>query len=261
MSFLDDLGTKIEDGLESGAEAIGQVVDSGLDVAAEKARSVGLSDLGDGLDSAGDIVASWTGGEVDERQLGETDDPKKLIRGESGAITEAATTLTTMAAGLEQTGTALSSIDASGWTGGAADAFRSQYSSQPPLWIAGADAMGSASSALEWWSHTVVAVQARAAEAIDAWARAEQMEAAGRAAAAGGATVTDTWSAAKAEAQAILAAARAERDSVAAQIVSALTAATQSAPEEPPFTARMWDNLSDLSAVFEHGQQIGRAHV
>ncbi|MGB7364945.1 MAG: putative T7SS-secreted protein, partial [Rhodococcus sp. (in: high G+C Gram-positive bacteria)] len=187
MSFLDDLGNKVQDTLELGAEAVGHAFDAGLDAVADKARSNGLSGVGNALDSAGDIVASWTGGAVDERELGETLDPKQLIRGESGAITDAATTLTTMASGLDQTADALSSIDASSWTGDAADAFRAEYSAQPPMWRDGAEAMGSASSALEWWSHTVVAAQAQAAVAIDLWAQAEQIELTGRVAAAAGA--------------------------------------------------------------------------
>uniref|UniRef100_UPI0034E2AABB putative T7SS-secreted protein n=1 Tax=Millisia brevis TaxID=264148 RepID=UPI0034E2AABB len=265
MSIFDAAGDAVSGALESGAEAVGQAVDGALDWVADGARAVGADAVGGVLDDLGDRVASATGGQVDERELGETEDPRELIRGDAAAITGVADTLGELAVGIGDTGAALARIDTPGWSGDAADQFREAYAKQPHLWAQASEAMTTAQGALLEWSATVTAAQGRAADAIDVWRRAAENERAAIAAynaldaeARASTTITDTWSSLREEAQAILAAARAERDNSATAIVGRIDAATALAPETPPFTARMFANAADLYAGYQEGiQHIG----
>ncbi|MFD4179714.1 putative T7SS-secreted protein, partial [Rhodococcus sp. NPDC058514] len=90
---IDSAGEFVEDAVESGIESLGQAADSGLDAASRVARGLGADGVADALTDLGDQVASLTGGAVDELELGQTEQPKELIRGEPAAIAEATTTL------------------------------------------------------------------------------------------------------------------------------------------------------------------------
>ncbi|CAM3253804.1 DUF6531 domain-containing protein [Prescottella defluvii] len=257
---LDKVGDFVEDAAEGVVEKAGQVADAGLDRLAGVARGLGADGVADVLTDLGDQVASVTGGAVDELELGQTTDPRELIRGDTGVVNEAVRTLTELGADIGSTGTALRRVDAAGWTGDAADAFRSVFDRQPGLWQDAADAMTSAAQSLTWWSNTIESAQARAADAIARWEHAEQHERAIRAAYSAlsgdqraGTTLVDSWTAMFAEAVEVLRAARAERDNAATQIAGQLAALADSAPEEPPFTQRMAANFGDLTDVIEHG--------
>ncbi|GAB2650029.1 putative T7SS-secreted protein [Prescottella soli] len=257
---LDKVGDWVEDAAEGVVEKAGQVADAGLDRLAGVARDLGADGVADVLTDLGDQVASITGGAVDELELGQTTDPRELIRGDAGAVNEAVTTLTELGTNIGSTGTALRTVDAAGWTGEAADAFQAVFDQQPGLWQDAADAMASAAQTLTWWANTIESAQARAADAIERWERAEQEEAARKTAynalsgeQRAGTTLVDSWTAMFGDAVEILRGARAERDNAASQIAGQLSALTESAPEEPPFTQRMAANLGDLTDVIEHG--------
>ncbi|MGO4205036.1 putative T7SS-secreted protein [Rhodococcus sp. TAF43] len=257
---LDKVGDFVEDAAEGVVEKAGQVADAGLDGLAGVARGLGADGVADVLTDLGDRVASSTGGAVDELELGQTTDPRELIRGDAGAVNEAVTTLTELGTNIGSTGTSLRTVDAAGWTGDAADAFQAVYDRQPALWQDAADAMTSAAQSLTWWANTIESAQARAADAIARWEQAEQEERATKAAydALSGeqrarTAVVDSWTAMYADAVETLRAARAERDNAASQIAGQLAALTDSAPEEPPFTQRMAANFGDLTDVIEHG--------
>lgn len=240
---LDDAGDFLTDAAESGAEALGQAVDSGLDAAARLARGAGADTIADALTGLGDRVADLTGGAVDELELGQTDEPRELVRGDPSVISEATAVLTELASGIAEVGGSLATIDAAGWTGSAADAFDAVYDQQPALWRAASDAMTTAGDCLTAWAHTVAAAQAKAADAVALWKDAELAQAS---------TDADAGAAAaKAAATEILRGARAERDGVAGQIASRLAAATESAPTEPPFTDRLLADVSDLHGAAE----------
>ncbi|MGW0177286.1 putative T7SS-secreted protein [Rhodococcus sp. NPDC003322] len=243
---IDDAGDFLTDTAESGTETLGQAVDSGLDRAARFARDLGADTIADTLTGLGDRVADITGGAVDELELGQTDDPRELVRGDPAAIGEAVSTLAEMASGIALTGDSLAAIDTAGWTGSASDAFDSVYDKQPGLWRAASDAMTTAGNCLTSWGHAVAAAQARAADAVVLWREAELARAAS---ATAGGEVTDTWSEAKDTATEILRGARAERDGAAIRIASQLAAATESAPTEPPFTDRVFADVADLHGV------------
>lgn len=176
MSIFDAAGDAIAGGIEAGAEAVGQAVDGALDWVADGARAVGADAVVGVLDDLGDRMASATGGQVDERELGETEDPRELIRGDAAAITGVADALGELAVGIGDTGAALARFDTPGWSGDAAEQFREAYAKQPTLWAQGSEAMTTAQGALFDWAAAVTAAQSRAADAIDRWRQAQQNE-------------------------------------------------------------------------------------
>ncbi|MEU2103496.1 putative T7SS-secreted protein [Nocardia sp. NPDC019255] len=260
--FLNSVGSAVEGVVEAGVEAAGQAADAGLDALASGARELGADTVAESLDDLGDRIASATGGQVDERELGETRDPKELIRGQPSAIHDAAEALRTMGTNIESTGDALRTIDTANWTGSAADAFNAVFDKQPKLWWDGADAMTKAAAALDDWYSEVVAAQTKAADAIAKWDAADTEERAKKAEwnalsddQRSGRTLTDTWTPIRNAARDILNGARAQRDSAAATAAATLLEAASTAPTQPPFTERWSNNLSDLADIYQHGKQ------
>ncbi|WP_348537971.1 putative T7SS-secreted protein, partial [Nocardia brasiliensis] len=263
MGFWDvvnDIGEAIEDGVEAVVEGVGQVADDALDVLSDGAKAIGLDGIAEGLDDLGDNIASGTGGDVEEEELGETEDPKELIRGEPAEISSTAQTLQKMATAIDSTGQALKQIDAAEWVGEGADAFNAVYDKQPKLWFDCADAFTSAAKAMEAWHNEVKTGQGKAADAIDKWKAADAEERrqknwwnslTGEQQAQ--TTLVDTWTSMRNEAREILRGARTQRDNGASIAVGAFSAATDKAPKEPPFTDRWIANISDMGGVLEHG--------
>ncbi|MCA2210830.1 putative T7SS-secreted protein [Nocardia rosealba] len=257
--FIDKVGSAIEDGVENVVEGAGQIIDDGLDVVGDAAKHVGLEKFGNALDDLGDNIASATGGDVEEEELGRTEDPKELILGEPSEIGSAAETLTKMAEAIESTGQALQKIDATEWTGKGADAFNAVYDKQPKLWFDGADAMAAAAEALKAWQNEVKAAQDKAQTAIDRWKAADAEERrqktwwnglTGEQQQAN--PLIDTWTTIRNEAREILRGARVQRDNGASIAVGAIETATERAPKEPPFSERWIANISDLKGVLDH---------
>ncbi|MEV0059363.1 putative T7SS-secreted protein [Nocardia sp. NPDC050718] len=259
--FLNDLGDKIEDGLESATEKVGQVYNTVLDAESKVAKAVGADGLSNFLDDLGDKIVDATGGSVPEKELGETTDPKELIRGDVAKINEVAEHLGTIGTAIDQTGDALRKIDVADWSGSAASAFHDEYSKQPKLWWDGADAMGKAKTALAAWSAEVTAAQAKASDAIAKWEAADREERdrknewnAKSDEDRKGKNLTDTWTDIRNEARAILTGARTQRDNAANSAVAANSAATETAPTEPPFLSRWGSNFEDLSAALDQAK-------
>ncbi|MFD5174654.1 putative T7SS-secreted protein [Nocardia sp. NPDC058379] len=259
--FLNDLGDKIEDGLESATEKVGQVYNTVLDAESKVAKAVGADGLSNFLDDLGDKIVDATGGSVPEKELGETTDPKELIRGDVAKINEVAEHLGTIGTAIDQTGDALRKIDVADWSGSAASAFHDEYSKQPKLWWDGADAMGKAKTALAAWSAEVTAAQAKASDAIAKWEAADREERdrknewnAKSDEDRKGKNLTDTWTDIRNEARAILTGARTQRDNAANSAVAAIAAATETAPTEPPFLSRWGSNFEDLSAALDQAK-------
>ncbi|WP_306356197.1 MULTISPECIES: putative T7SS-secreted protein [unclassified Nocardia] len=256
----NQIGEAVENAAESATAAVGEAIDDVLDVGADAARSVGWDGVGEALDDAGDQVSSALGGAVEERELGETEDPKELIRGEPSAITEAGNSLGKLSQAADQTGEGLRAVgNISDWHGLGADGYRVGFSPQPGNWTEAADAFTDAKTALEAWASAVSAAQGLAADAIAEWKAAVQErrrvlawwnsltdEQKDRA------TVTDTWSPRFQAARDILSRARTNRDTAADQTVASLSAAKAAAPEEPPFVSRMAANLEDAAQIGEY---------
>jgi RHS repeat-associated protein len=114
---------------------------------------------------------------------------------------------------------------------------------------------------LDAWYHQVTAAQAKAADAIAQWEQADTEEHDRKNAwnalseqQKRRTPLVDTWTPMREAAQDILRGARAQRDNAAATAVSGLTAATQTAPAQPSFAARMVADVQDANSAVEQAK-------
>lgn len=114
-------------------------------------------------------VANRMGAEVDEMDLGQTEDKTKLIYGSAGKLDATARKLRAFQTAFDTTGDGLKGLDSSQLKGEAANALRTAVSTQPPKWCAAADANAKAVGVLEAFADTVTWAQGQAQTAIDKW--------------------------------------------------------------------------------------------
>ncbi|MEV5714138.1 putative T7SS-secreted protein [Amycolatopsis mediterranei] len=282
---INDLGDALEDGVDEAKELTGKLVDSGAHLVGDGLDAVGLHSAATAIDGFGDSVADYLGAEVAEQELDQTDDPKKLVHGDAEAITETARHLGKFAGAFEDTAVGLKAIDSSDWGGKAGDAFREKFDKHPQQWSDAHEACATAAGAWEIYGASVKWAQDQARQATELYRQGrtnsdnarsryrQQVEAHNRdvgvynaAVAAGqppgpaptppGAFV-DPGAAQIREAQAILEAARARRDSAADEATQAIRAATDLAPQQPSFTQRMLHDGEDLV----HAAGMGSYHL
>lgn len=107
-------------------------------------------------------------------ELGSTTDPCELVPGSVSALADLVWQLRGYAEALATAGDGLARIDtAEGWQGAAADRFRHTYQSQPHRWREAGDAFATAATALDRYTSTLSWAQARAADAVELFARGE----------------------------------------------------------------------------------------
>ncbi|MEU9445778.1 putative T7SS-secreted protein, partial [Streptomyces sp. NPDC048304] len=199
------------------------------------------------VDDWGDNVASKLGAHVDEQQLGETDDPKELIHGDAAKLRERAGHLKNFAAAFGAVAGGMQKLDSSDFKGEAADTFRKKFATHQIKWRQAADACGQAASALEGFAHTVEWAQGQAREAVAKYregtaaskAHHKQVQAYNDAVEQGSKdpgpkpSEQDPGDAARHAAEQILAAARRQRNQLAAEAADRVKAALKHAPWEP----------------------------
>ncbi|MDH6586854.1 YD repeat-containing protein [Streptomyces sp. SAI-133] len=283
--LVDDFG----DGLESAADGlnkgVGEAVDWGTGKAAGLLSDVGADGAAEKVRDFGESVNNRLGGTVAERALGETEDPKELIHGSSGALRERAGHLRKFASAFENVGQGMRSLDPGEWRGRAADEFRAKFDVQPKQWLTAADACTAAAGALEAYADTVAWAQGRARAAIEAYRAAqersdrareaydaeakaytqaaEQYNAKALAGQDPGVKPTapgeyvDPGTAGREEAYDILAEARRQRGDAADEARRKVAAALESAPPKPEFTDRLGAGAADLFV----GTQLNSVHV
>jgi uncharacterized protein YukE len=156
-----------EDGIEQGKKALGEGIDAGTNWAGDGLERVGAHEMADSVEDWGDNVASGLGAQVDEQQLGQTDQPKELIHGSSSDIVSSAKHLRDFQGAFERVGQGMRKLDASHWKGEAANAFRDEFAMHPAKWIHAADACEKAAKALDSYADTVKWAQGQARDAID----------------------------------------------------------------------------------------------
>ncbi|MFC9327603.1 putative T7SS-secreted protein [Kitasatospora sp. NPDC057015] len=135
---------------------------------------VGMHDAAHTVDKWGDGVADDLGAAVGELNLGESDDPKELVHGDVKAIGETIQHLQKFNLAFEEVAAGMSRMDAAHWQGQAADAFRAKFSTQPVAWRVTADACEAAGKALAALGGTISWAQAQAQQAIDTYRKSEQ---------------------------------------------------------------------------------------
>ncbi|MFE9020124.1 putative T7SS-secreted protein [Streptomyces sp. NPDC007808] len=286
---LGDLFNDVGDGLDSAVdgvtEGVGEAVNWGTDKAADGLSAVGADRAAEGVRDFGEGVSNRLGGDVAERALGESEDPKELVHGSPQALETRARHLRDFSRAFENVGQGMRSLDGEGWQGQAADAFREKFDMHPKQWLTAADACEAAAGALEAYADTVRWAQKQAQLAIDAHRSAQQItrqavdahnaqvkaynQAADQynAALAAGqnpgrkptepGTFTDPGAAGRREAEEILAEARRQRTDAARDAQRRVAAALEKAPPKPEFTDRLKADAVDAVV----GAQLNQAHV
>ncbi|MFF4524425.1 putative T7SS-secreted protein [Streptomyces bluensis] len=283
--WVDGLGDGIEGVVDSATRGIGEATNWGADRAADGLSAVGAGGLAEGVRDFGEGVNNRLGGDVAERELGETEDPKELIHGSPEALESRARHLRDFFRAFDNVGQGLRSLDSGGWEGEAGDAFRAKFDMQPKQWLAAADACETAAAALEAYADTVRWAQQQAQAAIEAFRSAREAyrqaadahnakvnafnQAAERynAAALAGrdpgprptepGTFVDPSVAGRREAVEILVEARRQRTSAARDAQRRLAGALELAPAKPDFTDRLGANAADAFV----GAQLNSVHV
>lgn len=104
----------------------------------------------------------------------EVHDPKALIPGTPDSVRKTAWSMTIYRDLLYEAGEGLQRIDtASGWSGEAAENFRSMFDGEPKKWLQAGDCFQTASEELDSYSYTLTWAQNQAGEAIRLWQEAQ----------------------------------------------------------------------------------------
>lgn len=272
----NDVGETVEGAIDEGTELLGEGVEAVSHVAEDGLDAIGANSAADWVREHGDQLADQLGANVGEMQLGETEDPKQLVHGDTGKIDEAVSHLSDLAKAFGDVSAGMSSIDTGNWQGQAGDAYDARWSKTPADWARAQSACEKASGALKSYSSTITWAQGQAAEAIRQWkdAKAKQKAAldAHNAKIADYNTTVDTYNATAASggdpgakptapgefqdpgpalfeaAQETLKEARRQRGEAGDQAASTINSAAATAPEIPDFVGRMGANATDLAA-------------
>ncbi|WP_257980834.1 putative T7SS-secreted protein [Streptomyces sp. CB02959] len=179
MSVFGDGLNKIADGVGELTDAVesgaGKVVEFGADKLGDGLEMVGADGAADTVRSGGDKLAGALGAHVDERQLGETEDPKQLIHGDTEKLDETVSHLKDFAAAFNRVADGMRKLGSGQhWSGQAADAFREAFEMHPKQWMHAADACDDAYKALQRYAETVSWAQGQASSAIEKYRRAQE---------------------------------------------------------------------------------------
>ena len=168
--FISDITPdSVEDAVEDGVEWVGNRVEDAGNWTADRLDDVGWESGADWVREQSRSVANRLGAEVDEMDLGQTEDKTKLIYGSADKIRSTAEKLRGFQTAFDSAGEGLKGLDSSRLKGETAEAVRTAVSTQPPKWFTGADACTKAAAALEAFAGTVTWAQGQAQTAIDRW--------------------------------------------------------------------------------------------
>ncbi|WP_156725671.1 putative T7SS-secreted protein [Streptomyces apocyni] len=257
----DKVVDKVDQGIDKSKELVGEGVDKVTDKVGDGLEKVGADDWADAVEDWGDETASSLGADVDEQQLGQTEEANELVHGNPEKIAATVKNLRDFHKAFDLVGGGLRKLDAGHWKGEAAGTFRKKFEPMPKDWLRAADACEDAAKALETYSKAVVSAQGKAREAIALYREGENDSRtaektynkkvdAYNAARNGDSPLphpgeySDPGKAKRARAREILADARKTRNEAAKAAKTAVTAAMAHAPEEPT-------GLDKLKAEFE----------
>ncbi|MGR8009392.1 putative T7SS-secreted protein [Streptomyces hypolithicus] len=173
-SGTDNFVAKAEGALDSAKESVGEATNRVTDRVADGLSSVGADRIAEGVRDYGEGMNNRLGGDVPERQLGESEDPKELIHGSAPAIEARASHLADFGKAFETVGQGLRGLDSGAWQGKAGDAFREKFGMQPPAWLKAADSCEEAGKALKAYGDAVSWAQGQAVAAIEAYKSAQR---------------------------------------------------------------------------------------
>ncbi|MFF6809665.1 putative T7SS-secreted protein [Streptomyces sp. NPDC012403] len=280
--FIKDITPdSVEDAVEDGVEWVGDRVEGAGNWTADRLEDVGWESGADWVREQSRSVANRMGAEVDEMDLGQTEDKTKLVYGSAEKIRSTAEKLRAFQKAFDDAGEGLKGLDSSQLKGKAAEALRKAVSTQPPKWFTGADACEKAAAALESFASTVTWAQGQAQTAIEKWkdgvkasedaadAHRKKIDTYNRAVDRYNAqpadqrdpstlppcpapTFHDPGKKLMQEAQEILADARKQRNTAAETARSAVRAARDLAPEKPSYAQQAGDGLQELQIMGDH---------
>ncbi|MFD7704169.1 putative T7SS-secreted protein [Streptomyces caelestis] len=280
--FIKDITPdSVEGAVEDGVEWLGDRVEGAGNWTADRLDDVGWESGADWVREQSRSVANRMGAEVDEMDLGQTEDKTKLVYGSPEKIRSTAEKLRAFQKAFDDAGEGLKGLDSSQLKGRAAEALRKAVSTQPPKWFKGADACEKAAAALESFASTVTWAQGQAQTAIEKWkdgvkasedaadAHREKVDAYNKAVDRYNAqpadrrdpstlppcpapTFDDPGKKLMQEAQEILADARKQRNTAAETARSAVRAARDLAPEKPSYAQQAGDGLRELQIMGDH---------
>ncbi|MET7684036.1 putative T7SS-secreted protein [Streptomyces sp. NPDC005423] len=280
--FISDITPdSVEDAVEHGTEWVGDRVEDAGDWTADRLQDVGWDSGADWVREQSRSVANRLGAEVDEMDLGQTEDKTKLIYGSPSKINAVAAKLRAFESAFNETGDGLRGLDSSRLKGEAADALRTAVGKQPHRWYTAGDACVKAISALESFADTVTWAQGQAQTAIDTWKAgtkaSEDAADAHRTKVDDYNKAVDRYNAQPAdrrdpsslpprpaetfddpgkklmkEAQDLLAEARRQRNSAAQTASSAVRAARDMAPRKPSYAEQLRDGYEELQIMQDH---------
>lgn len=141
MGWRDFVPDSAEDWVEDRAEDAGDLIEWGGDKVAGAADKVGLNETGDWVRDKSRSAANQLGSEVSELELGQTDDPNKLIYGGVSKIRAQVSHLNDFKSSFTTVGNGLKGLEGDGLKGASADAFRKAIAKEP-RWFRAAEAFG-----------------------------------------------------------------------------------------------------------------------
>ncbi|WP_329023496.1 putative T7SS-secreted protein [Streptomyces sp. NBC_00690] len=279
--FVSDITPDVvEDAVEDAAEWAGDGVEAAGDWTADRLQDVGWDSGADWVREQSRSLANRMGAEVDELDLGQTEDKSKLIYGSASKLRSTASHLKDFQKSFTAVGEGLKGLDSSAVKGEGADAFRETVAIEPPKWFKGADAYGKASDALDTFASTVEWAQDQAQSAVEKWKAGTKASAdaadAFKAKAETYNQAVDKYNAQPAEkqdvsslpakpgkfvdpgvalmkeAQEILAEARRQRNSAAETARASVRAARDAAPPKPSYAEQAKSGLDELEVMQSH---------
>ncbi|MFF7178727.1 putative T7SS-secreted protein [Streptomyces sp. NPDC008121] len=280
--FISDITPdSVEKAVEDGVEWAGNRVEDAGNWTADRLDDVGWESGADWVREQSRSVANRMGAEVDEMDLGQTEDKTKLIYGSPSTINSTAAKLRAFQTAFDSAGDGLKGLDSAQLKGATAEALRTAVSTQPPKWYTGADACEKAAAAMESFADTVTWAQGEAQTAIDKWKQG--VKASENAADAHRKRIDDYKGAVERynalpsderdpatlppcpaptfadpgrklmqEAQDILAEARRQRNTAAETARTAVRAARDKAPEKPSYAQQLGDGMQELQIMGDH---------
>ncbi|MFD9405705.1 putative T7SS-secreted protein [Streptomyces sp. NPDC059989] len=272
MGWRDFVPDSVEDLAEDATEKVGDAIEWAGDKTADLAEEVGLDDAGDWIRDKSRSAANQLGADVAELELGQTEDPNRLVYGSVSKIRAQVSHLNDFKSSFETVGKGLKGLEGDGLKGKSADAFREAIAKEPPRWFNAAEAFGKAADAMGRFAETVEWAQGQAKEALEEYNKAKKVSTDARN--AHNKLVNEYNDAAKAHkdplpprpsedfsdpgvplakaAQDKLETARKQRNEVAETARTAVRAARDAAPPKPSYAEQLSDGMDYLEIAKTH---------
>lgn len=110
------------------------------------------------------------------KELGQTQDCKELVPGDSGKVREFAMSLSDWAAKLSATGDQLKKVTVPSWSGHSADAFDAAFGPVPGWWFTASDEIAQCAAAIVTYADALANAQSKAQDAIELFQKGKDLK-------------------------------------------------------------------------------------